>query len=110
VSSYTDKAINPPPRLEWLREMGYSSKRPKGGRVTFRQKNHLCCYCGKKLQKGQATKEHPHPKHAGGKNVVPCCRRCNQFKGGDTLAEFAERLRVILVSIEKMQGKHAVNP
>lgn len=47
-----------------------------------------CQYCGKKCGKTHLTLDHIVPVSQGGKktweNIVTCCRRCNQKKGGRT--------------------------
>lgn len=48
-----------------------------------------CAYCGKKLTKKTLTKDHVIPISKGGsdwlRNVVPCCRPCNERKQAKVL-------------------------
>jgi hypothetical protein len=47
-----------------------------------------CAYCGKWIPFASATQDHIHPLSMGGlstwENLVNCCLRCNQRKGGRT--------------------------
>ena len=63
----------------------------------------LCAYCGKEIRGGSITRDHVHPRHRGGTVTVPCCKKCNHFKGGDTLDQFAERLATMLVNVKKVE-------
>lgn len=51
-----------------------------------------CCYCRRVLEAPTSrsrvayTRDHLHPKWLGGQRTVPCCRQCNQLKGGMPLA------------------------
>ena len=51
-----------------------------------------CFYCGKKLSRRIATKDHVIPKSKGGgdsyQNIVNCCRDCNESKGNLLPNEF----------------------
>lgn len=51
-----------------------------------------CFYCGKKLSRRRATKDHVIPISKGGgnskKNIVDACRKCNSEKGCLTIEEF----------------------
>lgn len=69
-----------------------------------------CFYC-----KGQPNSvDHVIPRSRGGmagKNLVPCCFRCNQMKGNMTLEEFVEHMRKILKVLEEknvIQGNKIV--
>ncbi len=57
-----------------------------------------CAYCGVSLPLSAATLDHVVPQSQGGRstweNLVTCCRRCNQRKGGRTPAEARMPLRV----------------
>jgi hypothetical protein len=101
-------------KLSWLREMGYEGRVPAGVTIEApypespvkgyvpptraKPKNgKTCCYCGRFVRK--VTREHVHPKHQGGTETLPCCRACNQFKGGMTLAEFRSTLETMLDNV-----------
>jgi 5-methylcytosine-specific restriction endonuclease McrA len=51
----------------------------------FRRDNYRCGYCGKKLEKGEATVDHIMPRSRGGKNtwmnMITSCHKCNNRKG-----------------------------
>ena len=51
-----------------------------------------CFYCGRKLSRRRATKDHVIPVSKGGsnakKNIVDACRKCNSEKGCLTIEEF----------------------
>jgi 5-methylcytosine-specific restriction endonuclease McrA len=71
-------------------------------RVKFNRKNvwvrdgGKCQYCGVKISLNDFTYDHVIPQRAGGptswENIVCACVRCNQKKGGRTLAESGMRL------------------
>ena len=52
----------------------------------------FCYYCGRKLTRQKATKDHMIPQSKGGsdsqKNIVDACRKCNGDKGCLTVEEF----------------------
>ncbi len=54
----------------------------------FLRDKYICSYCGKKLQKAEATIDHILPKSKGGKdswkNCVTSCSLCNSKKGNNT--------------------------
>jgi 5-methylcytosine-specific restriction endonuclease McrA len=58
-----------------------------------RQFGGVCGYCG---DPGPLQADHRVPLCRGGtnfiENLIPACARCNQRKGGDTEAEFRDRL------------------
>lgn len=57
----------------------------------FIRDEHRCQYCYKKFHTKDLTLDHVLPLYRGGKtswtNVVACCQRCNQVKGGRTPLE-----------------------
>ena len=59
----------------------------------MRRKKH-CYYCKRQLSapsdrsRTAATRDHIRPKHEGGRRTVPCCRQCNQLKGGMSIEEW----------------------
>jgi hypothetical protein len=57
-----------------------------------------CAYCGKSILLEQATLDHVIPQRLGGEdtweNLVTCCARCNQRKGGRTPEQARMELRV----------------
>ena len=57
-------------------------------RAVFERDNYDCCYCGKKLNKNQATIDHVIPKSKNGPttftNCVTSCKVCNLFKSNKT--------------------------
>ena len=52
----------------------------------------FCYYCGRKLTRQKATKDHMIPQSKGGSdlrsNIVDACRTCNGSKGNLTVEEF----------------------
>ncbi|NCN26153.1 HNH endonuclease [bacterium] len=54
----------------------------------FVRDDYLCQYCHKEFPPRELTLDHVMPAYRGGKtswtNVVSCCKRCNQRKGGRT--------------------------
>ena len=52
-----------------------------------------CAYCGRRLKKKEATKDHVIPSSRGGtgceSNIVTACRPCNNFKANRTPEEWA---------------------
>ncbi len=57
---------------------------------------YTCQYCGKKFPASELTIDHIIPRVKGGKttwdNVVACCKKCNEKKGGKTLVEAGMKL------------------
>jgi 5-methylcytosine-specific restriction endonuclease McrA len=51
-----------------------------------------CFYCGRKLSRLKATKDHMQPRSKGGtdapRNIVDACKRCNCEKGCLSLNDF----------------------
>jgi len=51
-----------------------------------------CCYCGCQLHNKNKTIDHVKPLSDGGeshqRNLVICCKECNEAKGNMPLAEF----------------------
>ena len=49
----------------------------------------LCVYCGRRLAKGEVTRDHITPRAGGGDsspdNLAPSCRLCNRAKGDRSL-------------------------
>lgn len=56
----------------------------------------LCCYCETYLTPQNRTKEHVIPKRVGGKIIKPCCRNCNEEKGGLMLHSYIQLLNLQL--------------
>lgn len=63
--------------------------------LKHRKKGH-CCYCEIQLTEKNYTREHVISKHKGGKVIKPCCRDCNQEKGGLILHSYIQMLNLIL--------------
>ena len=57
-------------------------------RSVYERENGRCAYCGKWIPFSDATLDHITPQSLGGEttwdNLVNCCLRCNQRKGGRT--------------------------
>jgi len=75
--------------------------------------NH-CWYCGielvrdklaKRLRANAFTRDHLHPRSAGGTAVVPACNKCNKMKGVLTLGDFRNRLKKILFYAEEREAE-----
>lgn len=56
-----------------------------------------CCYCEKRLDKTNVTKEHIVPVFCGGNNLmfnlIACCRSCNSKRGSDPLFVFRFKIQ-----------------
>jgi len=65
-------------------------------KLIFIRDNFTCQYCGRELSLSQCTIDHVIPKSKGGdwswENLVTCCARCNQLKGGRTPEEAGMQL------------------
>lgn len=76
--------------IKIVREI-YKGKVPYSKKHVFVRDKYICQYCGKKLEKRQATLDHVIPRTQGGKstweNSVCSCKKCNQEKGGRTPRE-----------------------
>lgn len=63
----------------------------------FIRDSYRCQYCGKKKQKTLLTLDHVIPVVLGGrktwKNIVTCCKPCNQKKGGRTPEQAGMKLQ-----------------
>lgn len=67
--------------------------------------DHHCGYCGKELKSIKDMQvDHITPKWMGYKeydkihkedNYMPCCRRCNHYKRGDTLEQFRHKMKTL---------------
>lgn len=62
----------------------------------------LCTYCDTPLVPGvNRSKDHVIPRGVVGwdhpSNIVPCCLRCNQRKGGFNYGNNIEHIRIILL-------------
>ena len=57
-------------------------------RGVYERENGRCAYCGREIPFSDATLDHVTPQSLGGEttwdNLVNCCLRCNQRKGGRT--------------------------
>lgn len=56
----------------------------------------ICCYCEISLTPINRTREHVIPKRVGGKIIMPCCRKCNEEKGGLMLHSYIQLLNLQL--------------
>jgi 5-methylcytosine-specific restriction endonuclease McrA len=67
-----------------------------------------CGYCQKQCSRNNFTYDHVIPKTQGGKttfeNIVICCLRCNQLKGGRTPKEAGMTLHANPISPKFMTG------
>lgn len=67
-----------------------------------------CQYCGRKLNRAEATYDHVVPRTQGGRtnwtNIVIACLACNQRKGGRTPAQANMRLGTIPVAPRALAG------
>ena len=63
----------------------------------LKKNTQLCFYCGKKMSRLNKTVDHIIPIKKSGSNnidnVVICCRKCNNIKGGYTLYELIEQMK-----------------
>lgn len=76
-----------------IKLVGYSSDDLGIGQITLRKNEYgYCCYCEKKLNKYSYTREHIIPKSRGGKDTLPCCKRCNSMRGSLTLQQFLHKV------------------
>lgn len=70
--------------LKYIR-VGRQVTMPFKKQVVYLRDNHICQYCGRKLDKGDCTLDHVIPKVKGGKssytNCVTACKSCNTKKG-----------------------------
>jgi len=61
---------------------------PLSNKALFRRDQSLCLYCGKQFPNFQLSRDHVKPLSQGGRdkwaNVVPACKRCNNYKAGRT--------------------------
>lgn len=51
-----------------------------------------CYYCGSRLRKQAATRDHVVPKSRGGRYTVPCCFSCNNLKADMDVEQFRLKL------------------
>ena len=60
----------------------------------FLRDDYECQYCGRKLGTTSGTIDHVYPQAHGGtntwRNVVACCRRCNNEKGEMSASDYAK--------------------
>lgn len=110
MSKYTDKVLNPPPTLEWLKpynvpktgekkekltRRGQSARKRLKQRVYRRYVDPRCHYCKIELTYGQATVDHKQPVSKGGtddeENLVLACYKCNHDKGDQTEEDYKNR-------------------
>lgn len=95
----TVDAVFPMPSV--VRYLRGRHRRRTGPRFTregvFVRDGAQCQYCGMKLSRADATYDHVIPRRLGGdagwENMVLCCFRCNQRKGGMTPDEAGMPLR-----------------
>jgi 5-methylcytosine-specific restriction endonuclease McrA len=61
---------------------------PLNNPALFRRDSHLCLYCGEVFPDRELSRDHVTPVIQGGQdvwnNVVTACRRCNNYKAGQT--------------------------
>lgn len=71
----------------------------KGSHVQVKKKDFglSCCYCECILTGENYTREHVIPRRVGGKIIKPCCRDCNQEKGGLMLKSYIQLLNLKLM-------------
>ncbi len=90
--SSTKRVFKLPAVIALNRVMKYRlvSSRPTRQNIYTRDSNH-CQYCGNVFPVEELTLDHVFPKSRGGKNtwknLVTCCKKCNQRKGSRTPEE-----------------------
>ena len=61
---------------------------PLNNRTLFKRDANMCLYCGKQFLTNKLSRDHVQPVSQGGldawSNVVTACRRCNNYKAGNT--------------------------
>jgi len=82
-------------RLRYYVKVPYRTRLRLSRQALMARDNHKCGYCGQKA----TTIDHIRPRSKGGlhewKNVVACCRPCNQKKGDKQLSELPNfKLRI----------------
>ncbi|MCG8668040.1 MAG: HNH endonuclease [Pseudomonadales bacterium] len=64
---------------------------PLSNRMLFRRDRHMCLYCGNTFKANELTRDHIIPQSKGGrstwKNLVACCKSCNNAKRDRTPEE-----------------------
>lgn len=80
---------------------------PKKRLELFERDKWICCYCGDKVTKENATLDHFTPQYKGGKhtkeNLKTCCLICNSIKSGKTYEEAAP---LLLKSIQERKARN----
>lgn len=75
-------------RLAKYISLPHSLARGPTRRWVIARDNHQCQYCGQFPLRSELTLDHVTPRSLGGghtwENLVACCRRCNNRKGGRT--------------------------
>lgn len=74
-----------------------SKHRQYGSKIlTLKKNTQYCFYCEKPLNEHNKTIDHIVPIKYNGSNhasnLVICCKKCNSFKGGNTISELIEQL------------------
>lgn len=68
-----------------------------------------CQYCGRKVSRSDMQYDHVVPRAQGGlttwANIVVCCHKCNQRKGGRTPEQAGMRLRQTPVAPKSLPGR-----
>jgi len=107
VEFHTDKFINTvsekfniPSIIRFIKRVNNKSGKSKSAKFSraniLLRDNGECQYCRTKLDKKNFTFDHIIPVSQGGKtnwkNIVSCCKECNQKKGNRTLLSASMRL------------------
>jgi 5-methylcytosine-specific restriction endonuclease McrA len=104
ISSYDDRVVRSvtlefkvPSIVRLLRKLPPRKRGIKFSRDSLYARDRgRCQYCDRALSRPEVTYDHVVPRVAGGKttwrNVVCCCKICNQKKGGRTPAQAGMRL------------------
>lgn len=105
VSSYDDRVVHSvtvefkvPSIVRFLHRTPTRKRGIKFSRDSVYARDHgRCQYCGNTVPRAVATYDHVIPRVQGGgtrwENVVICCKKCNQAKGGRTPKQAGMRLQ-----------------
>lgn len=78
--------------------------------LEMKESTEYCFYCGKKISPRNKTIDHIMPIKNGGSNcadnLVICCRKCNNNKGGYTVSGLIEQLKIRLRFADANKRKH----
>jgi 5-methylcytosine-specific restriction endonuclease McrA len=81
---YVD-SLNGVPRYQVAGSASCAVGAEKALKEAFKLHGGDCYYCGEKIEAGEVTIDHAHPRADGGRkelqNLLLSCRRCNQDKG-----------------------------